>query len=293
MPVIKNSNNVERKEAWRALSLFMILVIAFSFLFSFIEIKYSNSSSYMIAGSMWGPGFAAIITCLLLRRKISSLPWNWGEWKWNQQAYLLPIIYGAAIYIPIWLLGLGESGFANEETLQQWSANIIGEGNYSHWAVAFNILMLITIGFIMSASRALGEEIGWRGFMIWEMRKLMPFWAVGILSGLIWAMWHWPVILFSDYNAGEGSFILQMFLFTMSVLPIGVILAYLTFRSKSLWPAVILHASHNLFIQKIYTPLTIKGENTHFYIDEFGIMMPIVLWVLALYYLNKGHKDQL
>jgi membrane protease YdiL (CAAX protease family) len=54
--------------------------------------------------------------------------------------------------------------------------------------------MLATIGMVGSASRALGEEIGWRGFMIWEMRKIMPFWAIGISSGLIWAVWHWPAI---------------------------------------------------------------------------------------------------
>jgi membrane protease YdiL (CAAX protease family) len=293
MSITTTSNITERKQAWLALWLFMIFVFVFSFVFNYIEIKYSNSSSYMIAGSMWGPGFAAIICCLLLRRKISTLPWGWGAWKWNHQAYLLPIIYGAIIYLPIWLFGLGGSDFVNADTLQDWSANIIGEGNYSYWAILFNLLMLMSIGVIISASRALGEEIGWRGFMIWEMRKLMPFWAVGILSGLIWAMWHWPVILFSDYNAGEGSFLLQLFFFTMSVLPIGVILAYLTFKSKSLWPAVVLHASHNLYIQKIYTPLTIKGENTHFYIDEFGIMMPVVLWAFALFYLYRGHKDKL
>jgi len=293
MSVSTISSNAERKLAWRALLLFLLFVSIFSFIFSYIEITYKNSSIFLIAGSMWGPGFAAILTCLLLRRKISSLPWGWGDWKWNQQAYLLPIIYGAIIYLPIWLFGLGGSGFGNEETLQAWSASIIGEGGYSDWAVLFNILMLMSIGVIVSASRALGEEIGWRGFMIWEMRKLMPFWAVGVFSGLIWAMWHWPVILFSVYNAGEGSFYLQLFFFTMSVLPIGIILAYLTFKSKSLWPAVILHASHNLYIQKLYTPITIKGPNTHFYIDEFGTMMPIVLWIFALIYLKKGNNEKL
>lgn len=287
------TNKHERREAWRALIIFLVLMTIFSAVFNIIMIKWGNSSIDLIMGVMWSPGLAAICTCLLLKRKISSLPWRWGDWKWNRQSYLLPIAYGLVIYLPVWLLGLGGSSFGNEETLQKWSVNVVGDNGYSTSAAVFNVLMLMSIGVIASASRALGEEIGWRGFMIWEMRKLMPFWAVGLLSGLIWAVWHWPAILFSDYNAGEGNFILQMVLFTVSIVSVGVVLAYYSFKSKSLWPAVILHASHNLYIQKIYTPMTINGPTSHFYIDEFGIMMPIVMSVLALYFLRRAKREQL
>ena len=283
----------QRQEAWKALIIFIAILSIFTAVFNLIMIKWKLSNIDLIMGVMWGPGFSAILTCLLLRRKTSSLPWNWGAWKWNRQAYYLPILYGMAIYLPVWIFGLGGSSFGNEETLQKWSANVIGESGYSLWAVLFNLAMLISIGVIVSASRALGEEIGWRGFMIWEMRKVMPFWAVGIFSGLIWAMWHWPAILFSDYNAGEGDFYLQLILFTASVVAVGVILAYYTFKSKSLWPAVILHASHNLYIQKIFTPLTVQGKKSHLYIDEFGIILPVVMWILALFYLYRGKKEEL
>jgi len=109
----------------------------------------------------------------------------------------------------------------------------------------------------------------------------------------IWAVWHWPAILFMDYNAGEGSFPLQLALFTLGIVPEGIIYAYFTFKSNSLWPAVILHASHNLFLQAIYTPLTIQGEETHFYIDEFGIMLPIVSCMLAFYFYRRAVKEGL
>lgn len=283
----------ERREAWRALVVFLILLILFSCIFNIVMINWGHSSIDLIMGVMWSPGLAAICTCLFLRRKISSLPWKWGEWKWNRQAYLMPIAYGLVIYLPVWLFGLGGSGFGNEDTMQKWSANIVGENNFSTWSTVFNVLMLMSFGVIASASRALGEEIGWRGFMIWEMRKLMPFWAVGLISGLIWAVWHWPAILFSDYNAGEGNFVLQMMLFTVSVVSIGVVLAYYSFKSNSLWPAVILHSSHNLYIQKIFTPITINGPTSHFYIDEFGIMLPIIMTLMALYFLHRAKKELL
>ena len=250
-----------------------------------------GTPNILITGVMWSPGVAAILCCLILKRRISSLPWGWGEWRWNWYAWLLPIAYGLAIYLPIWLFGLGGSSFGNVETLTDWTNQLTGNEEPNMIAAIIFLLMLATVGMVGAASRALGEEIGWRGFMIWEMRKVMPFWAVGLLSGAIWAVWHWPAILFTDYNAGEGNFVLQMFIFTMAILPQGVVYAYFAFKSNSLWPPVILHASHNLFIQRIYTPLTTKGEGSHFYIDEFGIVMPFVGCLMAYYFYRRAVRE--
>lgn len=129
--------------------------------------------------------------------------------------------------------------------------------------------------------------------MTWEMRKVMPFWAVGLASGLIWAVWHWPAILFTDYNAGEGSFPLQLSIFTLAIVPQGIVYAYFTFKSNSLWPAVILHGSHNLFIQRVFMPLTVRGEDTHLYIDEFGIVMPVLGSLMALFFYYRAKVEGL
>jgi len=281
----------ERKAAWRALGIFLSITIALTSVFGGLMAYQGATPTLLVTGVMWSPGIAAMLTCLILKRSISSLPWRWGKWRWNVFAWLLPITYGLIIYLPVWVFGLGGSHFGNVDTLSDWTNQITGSEVPNTVAIAMALVMLATLGMVGSASRALGEEIGWRGFMIWELRKIMPFWATGILSGMIWALWHWPAILFTDYNAGEGSLLLQMLIFTMAIVPQGIVYAYFAFKSESLWPAVILHASHNLFIQKIYTPLTIRGEGTHFYIDEFGIVMPIVGCVLAFYFYRRAVRE--
>lgn len=289
----QSKDPAERRNAWKAIGIFLLITIALSTVFDVLMAKQGQMTLLMVTGVMWAPGIAAVLTCLYLRRSVSSLPWSWGSWRWNWVAWALPIGYGLAMYVPVWVLGLGGSGFPNADTLSDWSSQITGTPETSLPAVLLFALIIGTIGIVGSASRALGEEIGWRGFMIWEMRKVMPFWAVGIMSGLIWAVWHWPGILFTDYNAGEGNLVLQMLLFTLSIAPEGIVYAYFSFKTNSLWPAVILHASHNLFIQQVFTPLTIRGDGTHFYIDEFGILLPITSCILAIYFYRRGKAEGL
>lgn len=287
----QSTDSTERKTAWRALTIFLAIMIALSVVFDTLMSLRGSMSIMLVTGVMWSPGIAAILTCIILKRPITSMPWRWGAWRWNISAWLLPVGYGLAMYLPVWIFGLGGSGFGNPETLARWTGEVTGGTEANVIAVVFFLVVMSVLGVIGSAARALGEEIGWRGFMIWEMRKLMPFWAVGLLSGLIWGVWHWPGILFTDYNAGEGNLVLQMALFTLSIAPEGIVYAYFTFKSNSLWPAVILHASHNFFLQAVYTPLTVRGEGTHFYIDEFGVLLPIVSISLAIYFYRRAKRE--
>jgi membrane protease YdiL (CAAX protease family) len=84
-----------------------------------------------------------------------------------------------------------------------------------------------------------------------------------------------------------------MVLFSLSIIPQGIIYVYFSFKYNSLWSAVIFHASRNLFIQKVFTPLTISGDATHFYIDEFGILLPIVSCALAIYFYRRAKAEGL
>jgi len=61
-------------------------------------------------------------------------------------------------------------------------------------------------------------------------------------------------------------------------------------KSGSLWTGVMLHASHNLFIQSFFTPMTFDTGNTAWYTDEFGAVMPAVSLLLAIYFWAQHRK---
>ena len=130
-------------------------------------------------------------------------------------------------------------------------------------------------------SRALGEEIGWRGFLVPELAKVVGFPGIALISGAMWAIYHYPVLIFADYNAGTPLWY-GLTCFTLMVIATSFIMAWITLRSNSLWPAAILHAAHNLFIQQILTPLTRDTGRTKFIIDEFGFGMVITITIAAL-----------
>jgi membrane protease YdiL (CAAX protease family) len=88
-------------------------------------------------------------------------------------------------------------------------------------------------------------------------------------------------LLFADYNAGAPAWY-GVTCFTISVVGGSFIMAWLTLRAQSLWPAAILHASHNLFIQSILTPLTKNTGPTKFITDEFGIGLVITVTVALI-----------
>ena len=64
------------------------------------------------------------------------------------------------------------------------------------------VLLQGTTGMVAGVGAAAGEEIGWRGFLVPEFARVLPFTGVALLSGFIWAEWHYPItaVVYRDAN---------------------------------------------------------------------------------------------
>ncbi len=282
----KNTSDI--KETWKTIMLFLMLLAALSSIAYYAILKLNPASIY-VGALMLSPALASIITLKIKKRSIASLPWRLKELKYLGRSYVTPILYVSIAYVFIWLFSFGN--LINTETILQWSDELGIERAHQTIVIVVMILLLLTIGVIKNLGSVLGEEIGWRGFLIFELRKVMSFNALAIVSGITWAIWHFPLINLI-YGGGE-NLLLHMGAFTIMIMGISVILAYYTFKSNSLWPAVIFHSIHNIYIQKICTPLTISNDKTEFWIDEYGIMLPVITTVFAIYFWRKAEKENL
>ena len=281
-------NLAEHKEAWKTIFIFLAIVTATSALFHYAIVNLYPSRIY-IGGLMWCPAIAAMITLKLKDRPISSLHWDWGNWKYIRLSYFVPALYVLITYILIWIFGLG--GLPDEEMLLEWAKELglVGIGNLTpSFGGIIAIVLLGTVGVIRAMATTLGEEIGWRGFFIYELRKVLPFSAVSLFSGIVWASWHWPLIIYYG-----GNIALELTTFFVVIISMSFIMTYYTFKSSSLWPAVIFHAVSNVYVQKIFPPLTSKIEGSENWLGEYGIMFALVTFLFGLYFWRKAKKENL
>lgn len=267
---------------WKKIAVFYSLTLVFSNVFNAFVLfggRMDGGDLLYVTGAMWSPCFAALATKRIFREPIADLPWRWGGARYAWLAYLIPLAYVLPVYLFTWLTPLG--GFLDADFLKR-TADQFGWQKFPPGIVlTLFVLLTATLGLVGKTSRALGEEIGWRGFLVPELSKVVGFTGVSVISGLMWAAYHFPVLLFADYNKGAPAWF-SLICFTLMVVADSFILAWLTLRSNSLWPAAIFHGSHNLFIQSIFTPLTRDTGPTKYVIDEFGLGLVISVGIAGL-----------
>ena len=110
--------------------------------------------------------------------------------------------------------------------------------------VAAQVVQAFLIGWV-NVVPALGEEWGWRGWLLPALRPL-GVWPAIAVSGVIWGLWHAPVILLG-YNYPNQSPPLGLALMVVFCVLAGALLGWLRLVSGSVWPAAIGHGFINAF----------------------------------------------
>ena len=220
---------------------------------------------------MWAPAVAALITTLIFQRNIRGLGWGLGKPIYYLIAYLLPILYAGIVYGAVWLLGLGKL-----------DASALGENPW------LGLLKALTVGVLGAALLALGEEIGWRGLLVPQLARLNPFARTALISGVIWGIWHVPLIIGGGYSSGAPTWY-AVACFMVLIVGMSFAFAWLRLASGSIWPAMLMHATHNTFIQGVLDVITQDTGSTAYFTTEFGlglaimgILIGVVFWRIGL-----------
>ena len=265
---------------------YLLLFLLFSSFFYFFILRahtISAGSGMYVLGVMWCPGLAAMLTLKLHGRSLSDLGWKWPAAKYAWMSWYVPLIYSVIAYGIVWSFGFG--GFPNREFMNILVARMGLRASPMVSTVVY-ILIIGSIGMVRGMASALGEEIGWRGFLVPELSKITSFTWTALITGVVWAVWHYPGLIWTDYNGGTPAWY-GLTCFTVLVLAASFIFAWIRLKSGSLWSGVILHASHNLYIQTIFTPLTRDTGKTAWFIDEFGAVLPLIVALFAIYFWRR------
>jgi uncharacterized protein len=265
---------------------YVLFVLLFSSVFYFLVIRAKHLGAGVglyVVGIMWCPALAAFATLKVNHRSLSDLGWKWPGTKYALMSYYIPLLYVGIAYLIVWVSGLG--GFPNHEFVVSLTTRM-GLRVSPAVSVIIYVLLAGSFGMARGLSTALGEEIGWRGFLVPELFKTVGFTSTALITGIVWSLWHYPILIFADYNSGTATWY-ALACFTVMVIAISFVFAWLRLKSGSLWTGALLHASHNLYVQTIFTPLTKNTGKTAWYIDEFGAVLPLVAGVFAIYFWSR------
>ena len=246
---MKTTNNLETRRIW----LFLIITFVMTYAWTIgliwprtlgIDLLTLPQEELVINTSltavlMFFPALGVLITRLITREgfKDSMLSLNL---RGNVHYYLIgwfgPMvltILGAVLYYAI---------YPSEFTLATLKTTMATQ---SMPPVAVIVVMLFSPW--PNLIPCLGEEWGWRGYLLPKVAARMKFLPTVLLTGFIWGIWHAPIIV-TGHNYGVGypgypwAGVGAMCLFCIVG---GTLLSYITLKTNSCWPAVLAHGALN------------------------------------------------
>lgn len=196
------------------------------------------------AMAMLMPGVAAVVTTRWIAgRDIKSLNLGrLGPKRFYLWAWLLPMMLSWGALLLTVLVGTGrfDPTFALVRTgLAAMPADVVVPVGVF---LAAQIVAGLTVGPLINTLFAMGEELGWRGYLL---PKLLPKgkWRAILMSGVIWGVWHAPAIAQGHNYPGQP--ILGVFLMVGLCLLLGAILSWLYLETRSPWAPALAHGAVN------------------------------------------------
>jgi membrane protease YdiL (CAAX protease family) len=137
-------------------------------------------------------------------------------------------------------------------------------------------LQAVILAPILALLISFGEEYGWRGYLQGELIKLGKVKGV-LLVGLIWGMWHAPVILMGHNYPGHP--VLGVVLMTLYTIALAFFFGLAVLKSGSVWLAAFLHGLNNQVISFLVL-MVYRPDDAAF---SFGIgLYGRVVWAIVV-----------
>lgn len=234
----------------------------------------------------WGPAIAALLT----RRLFHAAPaapvgWRRPPRRFFLGALAIPALYALGSYGLMWAAGLArfDPGPFTAEALR-----LLGFVGASPGVTAALYGLLLLLGGTLAFSLfALGEDLGYSGYLIPALAARRSFSRTALLTGLIWSATHYPqILLFKNFTLGAPPLVALIGL-TLSLTAFSFVLTWLRLRTGSIWPGVVMHASHNVWFFLLLGPLTTESPLAPFVAGEQGLLTILLMSLIAWWFWRR------
>jgi CAAX protease family protein len=122
----------------------------------------------------------------------------------------------------------------------------------------------------------LGEELGWRGFLLPELQQKFSNLNSAIIIGFIWFIWHIPLwwAPFGTLVSGESISFIPILTYLTMLICLSIIITWLVINSKgSVLIAILFHLSINAGIALLFFPeLNVDFKKVHL-LSSIGMLI--------------------
>lgn len=249
-------------------------IISWSFLYPSYQILKQNAEITPLALigliGAYGPSIAAVIVQSVLdKKKLKALLKRLIQIKSKWRLLLFVIIIPIMLYVVAYLI-----------------AALIYKGDLSiHWVLGLSNIyfwFLVALPF-----GPMGEELGWRGFLLPKLLEKYSVIQSTIYVGLAWGIWH--LASFSFPGAAIPEFlpvsVWSILLFCINTIALSMVYTYVHLRSNgSVFMAIILHAFFNAASNIVFD---FFSETENFAILLTSYCLNILFAGICGYYLIK------
>lgn len=167
-------------------------------------------------------------------------------------------------------------------------------GSYGVYIAKEIFFSLTSFYTFLAVFMGLGEEIGWRGFLYPELKRIFGRINGVLMGGVIHGIWHFPLMLLVGYEYGTnyiGAPFLGLFAFCIFTVTTGIIADFLYEKTHSIWLPALFHGS----IDSTFNPYLLGGNERRTIFGPVSIglisVIPMALFAAGILYNEKRKKE--
>ena len=138
----------------------------------------------------------------------------------------------------------------------------------------------------------LGEEIGWRGYLLPRLSEFMSGRLASLVTGACHAVFHLPLLVLTTtyQSAGNRLIVVPMVMLTLTLA--GVVYGWLRAVTGSIWPVSLAHSSFNNFMETAGAAAVATSPAALAYVTtETGVFTAILMILLTTWLLTRRAAD--
>lgn len=170
----------------------------------------------------------------------------------------------------------------------------MGELNFQKILTIKDTTSIVTI--IATLIGVLGEEYGWRGYLLPELTKIKGITKSTIIVGMVWALYHVPAVYLLAKTTGSGNPLLLCFIQACFIFLFSFPFSYCFYLSEKILPVVLFHSIWNMLNTTVLGDLyrNEQGiiEGNLLYLNGEGILGLILGTCLIYWFIKQFKKDE-